>query len=167
MTIVTVKNFLRLWKITRCILSCENVYKRRQFTSSFNNSTVIERIIPLVSNNRKRRRKKLKNRVLTESNYLLPIPIHRVKKKVDYPICETRSERWEKRAKTRIGWKLRFDFASVPSFLTLVATTGRKRRTTMSKRQRLRLFLTHAKLASESFGICISLEKCYAISSYS
>lgn len=119
-----------------------------------------------MSSNRKRWRRKLKNRVLTESNYLLPIPIHRVKKKVDYPICEARSERWERKAKTRIAWKLRFDFASVPSFLALVATTAR--RTTMSKRQRLRLFLTRETYPWEFREFWhISLEKYYANLSHS
>lgn len=140
----------------------ENIYKRRQFTLSFNNPTVIEEFIPVVSRNGKRWRRKLKNRVLTESNYLLPIPIHRVKKKVDYPICEARSDWWEGRAKTRIGWKLRFDFASVPSFLTLVA----KRKRCTPIRQPLRLFLTHKAYPWEFQEFRhISLEKCHAISS--
>jgi len=112
MTIVAVKNFLRVWKITRSILSCKNVYKRRQ--SSFNNSTLIERFIPLVSSNRKRRRSKLKNGVLTESNYLLPIPIHRVKKKVDYPICEARWAVREKGENTNwLETPIRFRLCSI------------------------------------------------------
>lgn len=127
MAIGTVKNFLRVWKITRrgSVVrdTCENIYRRRQFTVSLNNPTVIEGFIPVVSSNRKCWRRKLKNRVLTESNYLLPIPIHRVKKKKLATPSVRRGQSEVREKGEDIGRKLRFDFASVPSFLTPVAIT--------------------------------------------